>query len=90
MIIIDELLSPFSIEVDESQYSVIETRIAKEGSKSAGYEKSKGHFKLLENALREIGKQQVLLGNPDGKLTLKEYIDKIEQNYKILTDKIKL
>ena len=95
MKIVDPIIAPFEIEIDDKQYTVITKRVSKKESNEDGktpfqYEKTLGHFTNFEWALRAIAKKLVHMRNADNELTIKAYIDEYNSIVQQLVDKIKI
>lgn len=100
----DEILTPFVIDVDERQFSVVQVvtlgdsekslkRLAtldKEDRIGKTREKDAGHFTQFENAILFIAKQQVILNNKDKSLKLNEFFQEWKKYNDQITKKLVL
>ena len=78
VIIRDEMLTPYFIEVDETSYNLY-----KEGSTLA-----EGYYSTLSGALRKIVRSQIVCNSSD-EVSLKDYVNTMESSYNKLTETFK-
>lgn len=77
VIIRDEMLTPFYIEVDDTSYNLY-----KESSTLA-----EGYYSTLAGALRKVARSQVV--SNANEMSLREYVDLMEGSYNKLTETFK-
>ena len=86
-IIQDELISPFSILMDEDNYSVVKFTNAVR-SDGRAVKTTHGYFHTLGGAIRKITRLKSL--ERDDEVTLSEYVNRIEDIGNRIMDRLKL
>ena len=82
----DDVIKPYEIKVDENCYYVMRVLKAKESGNRV--ERPVGYFGNLVGALRRIANNKVL--SEESELTVEKYIDRVEQMFENLTEKVKI
>lgn len=81
----DKVISPYVIQIDQSQFTVGIPKTDKNGKEILT---NTSYFTSLAYALKHISKQLLLTRNAQSVLTIKEFIDLYEEVNKMLLENI--